>query len=238
MLSWILRRSEPPFPPLAPADPLVVIGDVHGRDDLLEELLAETAQRLPQARRVLVGDLIDRGPDSRDVLTRARDLKDVVVLRGNHEEMLLRFLDAPETGGEAWLRHGGIETLASFGITDPVPDTATRDALRRAMAPGLEDWLRALPLFWQSGNVAVVHAAADPRTPIAQQNPQYLLWGHPGFGRVLRRDGVWVVHGHVIRSAPGRAGGVISIDTGAWRTGQLTAALISAGTLDFLTTGG
>lgn len=229
-----LRRQRPPEP--APAEPLAIIGDVHGRADLLGRMLARIAQEAPDARPVLAGDMIDRGPDSCAVLTRVRALDRAVVLRGNHEEMMVAFLDSPaENGG--WLRHGGDETLRSFGIAAPEADTATRDTLRRALPAGTEDWLRALPCHWISGNVAVVHAGADPRVPIPDQNPRHLLWGHPGFGRFPRRDGLWVVHGHTIVGKPRRGNGVISIDTGAWRSGRLSAVILSQAGSRFLTVG-
>ncbi|RWR29891.1 serine/threonine protein phosphatase [Sinirhodobacter populi] len=211
----------------APERPLAVIGDVHGCLGLLNGLRARIRAESPEARTILVGDMIDRGPDSRGVLEQAwKERENLVALRGNHEQMMLDFLDDPETAGARWLRHGGAATLASFGVTVSTPDTATRDSLRRALPPGMEDWLRTLPLFWQSGNVVVTHAGADPRTPLAQQNPDHLLWGHPGFGRVPRRDGLWIIHGHNIVGRPRSRDGVVSIDTGAWRGGGLTAALI------------
>ncbi len=238
MLKWISRIGRPQFQTIEPAEPLAVIGDVHGCADLLDTLLDVLKHEAPWARPVFVGDLIDRGPDSRRVLERLRLLPAAVVLLGNHEEMMLDFLDAPLERGALWLRHGGIETLASFGIAAAAPDIATRDALRRALGAEREAWLRHLPRWWLSGNVAVVHAGADPRTPIAHQNPRHLVWGHPGFGKVARRDGIWVLHGHVVQSRPNAAGGIISVDTGAWRSGRLSAAVVTAGAVCFFTVGG
>lgn len=236
MISNLLPKfRRPSFPPLAPDQPLAIIGDIHGCAGLLDGLLARVAIENPGAKPVFVGDMIDRGPDSQGVLARIRALDGAVVILGNHEEMMLRFLDEPEDAGPAWLRHGGIQTLESFGITDPAADADTRDALRRAFPPGLEAWLRALPCVWRSGNVMVVHAGADPRRPIADQNPRDLLWGHPGFGRFPRRDGLWVAHGHTIVPKPRQRNGVISVDTGAWQGGGLSAALISAQGVRFLT---
>lgn len=181
---------------------------------------------------MFVGDLIDRGMGSRAVLDRVRGLgAQAVVLRGNHEQMLLDFLDLPSP---EWLRHGGAETLASFGIRDPLPDTATRDALRAALPPGMEEWLRGLPLWWQSGNLVVAHAGADPRQPMPHQAPRSLLWGHPAFGRFPRRDGLWVAHGHVIVPAARAQCGVISVDTGVYATGRLSCALISDAAMRFV----
>ncbi len=221
----------------APAHALAVIGDVHGRADLLGAMLEQLARDHSGYLPVLAGDLVDRGPDSRAVLERVRmPGAGIVVLMGNHERMLLDFLDDPGAAGPAWLRHGGDATLASFGIAKPEPDSATRDALRAALGPA-EAWLRALPTWWQSGTVVVAHAGADPRRAMADQDPRDLLWGHPGFGRFPRRDGLWVVRGHVIVPEPQFGRGVISVDTGACTTGRLSCALISGEGVRFLTVG-
>lgn len=229
------------YPPPRPDEPLAIIGDIHGRDDLLEKLLNDIGRELPAARIICAGDVIDRGPSSAQALRRLRALGgDAVVLRGNHEQMLLDFLDAPGLNGAAWLRGGGASTLGSFGIQaligalDPRILLQAHIALKDALSDGLEAWLRGLPLFWRSGNVAVVHAGADPRTPIEQQNPHYLMWGHPGFARRTRTDGVWVVHGHTIVSEPKIGAGTVSIDTGAYQSGNLSAALITEGSIHFL----
>lgn len=230
-----------PFAPLRPARPVLVIGDVHGCLTLLERLLARAGGAHPEADLVLVGDLIDRGEHSAGVLRLVFARRDALtVLLGNHEEMLLRFLDRPETEAARWLRNGGLQTMASFGIgpigaaPEPEQCRALRDRLRAALGADLEAWLRSLPRLWQSGNVVVTHAGADPWLPIAQQSAQALTWGAADFGRRRRTDGTWIVHGHVIVEAGRCADGVISVDTGAFASGRLTAALISEGQCDFL----
>lgn len=233
-LSRFLAGSAAPQHPAPGKPPVAVIGDIHGCLDLAEWLVARIGRECPEARIVLAGDMIDRGPDSAGVLDWARALPGAVALRGNHEQMLLDALDDPEAAGPVWLRNGGQETLASFGISE---GDAPRDALRAALGPEREAWLRGLPLWWQSGTLVVTHAGADPRLPMAHQNPQHLLWGHPAFGRVARRDGLWIAHGHTIVRKPRCAGGVVSVDTGAWRSGRLTAALISDDGVRFLSTG-
>lgn len=226
--------------PLAPEVPFYALGDLHGRDDLLQQLLQQLYDIAdPQACLVCVGDYIDRGENSADVLRRIHDLQreagaDVMIcLRGNHEQMLLDFLDAPEQSGPRWLRHGGLQTLASFRIPPP-PGPGTddwldmRDRLRAALGAPLESWLRQLPLIWQTGNVAVVHAGADPALPMSAQPAQALLWGHPDFATEPRRDGVWVVHGHTIVDEVQARDGRIGVDTGAYATGRLSATLVQS----------
>ncbi|MDU8910171.1 metallophosphoesterase family protein [Aestuariicoccus sp. MJ-SS9] len=235
------RRASPPPPP-SPETPFAAIGDVHGRDDLVERLLP----RLAELPLVFLGDYVDRGEHSAQVLRRLKAMCDaggrVVCLLGNHEDMMLDFLDAPEVNAERWLRNGGLQTLSSFGVAfrDGGPSgagfAAMRDDLRQAMDPGMEAWLRALPTHYVNGNIAAVHAGADPNRPVERQEPATLLWGHPEFGRTPRRDGRWVVHGHTIHAEPTVSDRVIAIDTGAYASNILTAAVFRADTVDFVTT--
>jgi serine/threonine protein phosphatase 1 len=220
---------------------IAIVADVHGMDGALEAILDLLAREAPQARVIFVGDLIDRGDNSAQVLRQVCGLGDTVeVLLGNHEEMALNFLNNPEQNGEKWLRYGGLQTLASFGIGG-IRETSfgteleiARDAFRDALGENLVQWLRERPRIWRGGNVAVTHAGADPWRPIEMQTAHDLTWGHPDFGKRARRDGLWVVHGHEIVSDPVCAAGIISIDTGAYAGGRLTAAILSDGTVRFL----
>ena len=228
--------------PLAPERPVAVIGDVHGRDDLLGRLLERLGREVPEHAVVLVGDLVDRGEQSAAVLRRVMERPDLTVLKGNHEAMCLDFLADPERKGALWIRTGGLQTLASFGVgglgISPGPEAlrTAAERLAQAMGPAMIGWLRALPTRWRSGNVAVVHAAADPARPLEEQEEAALLWGHPRFEEETRSDGLWVVHGHTILPEPLAAGGRIGVDTGAYATGRLTAALIAPGSVTFAST--
>ena len=228
---------------LAPAERFFAIGDIHGRLDLLQGLLAALDGDCPL---VFVGDYIDRGDYSAQVLHHLRHLntspgRRVICLMGNHEDMLLSFLDDPAKMGRIWLQNGGAQTLASFGLTDidtaNFEPEAVADRLRPVMGAPLLDWLQNRPLTWTSGNVTAVHAGLDPAKRIDAQPGQVCLWGHPKFARRARRDGHWVVHGHTIVTEPRVAGRVVSIDTGAFATDHLTAAEISDGAVRFVTTG-
>ena len=227
-----LRRSEKP----APASSFLVVGDVHGRDDLLARAFARADEiGVPL---ISVGDVADRGPDSAAALRRLAERQDAICLMGNHEEMMIDFLDGAVDRGLHWLRHGGRETLESFGVSPsfrPMDQEAARVALVRAMGSDLVEWLRARPSYWISGNVAITHAGADPFRPLDAQDRE-LRWGHPDFGRRGRRDGLWIVHGHNIVPKPLMRNRIISIDTGAWATGRLTLALFEDGGLRFEST--
>ncbi len=111
-----------------------------------------------------------------------------------------------------------------------------RDALLRAAGDDLVAWMRGLPLVWSSGNLHVTHAGGDPASPIEPRRGHGLLWGHPDFLRKSRQDGYWMVHGHYVVSEAASTGGRISVDTGAYATGRLTAALIEPGSVRFLST--
>lgn len=252
LLSFLRRRPvpDPEFPPLTrPGRPLAIIGDLHGRSDLLDQMMTRIAARDARARVIVVGDMVDRGPDSAGVVralfghsTAAPG--DVICLMGNHERMLLDFLTDPPRHGPRWLSHGGTETLASFGLspwtrssaTDPNARLAALAAdLRAAMGADLVTWLESLPLCWREEALAITHAGADPARALDAQDPATLLWGHRAFLRQPRRDGVWVAHGHTIVRAAGAEAGRIAVDTGAWRTDRLSAAWIDETGLSFIT---
>lgn len=237
LLSRLFGRAAPTDPGPRPDGPVSVIGDIHGRIDLLDQLLGQMPD---DGTTVFVGDLIDRGDQSRAVLERIAELTTgapgrFVCLMGNHEKMMLDFIDRTAERGGRWLRNGGLQTLASFGVSG-VTDSSegdllldARDDLRAALDPALEDWMRALPLSWRSGTLWCVHAAADPARPMTDQDPRVLLWGHRDFLSKPRRDGQWVAHGHTPVDTPAAAQSRIPTDTGAYYSGRLTAAHIRPG---------
>lgn len=247
------QRAGPVFEaPMAPGAPVYVVGDIHGRADLIEPLM----QRIDQdsidndygaPRLVFVGDYVDRGEHSAAVLNHVRELnaflpEAVICLRGNHEQMMLDFLDDPASWGGRWVRNGGLQTLASFGIGG-LSERATMEeliaasaAFERALPEGMEAWLRNLPYFWATGNVVCTHAAMDPSQPPDMQSRNTMLWGHEDFHRTARMDETWVVHGHTIVPEPAITAGRIAIDTGAYYSGILTAAAIAPDRCDFLST--
>lgn len=246
-LSRLFRPGQQSVP--QPAAPLIVVGDIHGRADLLEQLIDRLSKHTDTNQTlVFVGDYIDRGETSADVLGLLQALQGsiwpgkVICLQGNHEAMMLDFLDEPEEAGAFWLQNGGAQTLASYGIhppeMSPGPLLEARDALTDALGPATISWLQALPLCHHSGNVFISHAGADPQAPLDQQDATHLLWGHPEFATTPRRDGAWVAHGHTIQDQASAENGRIRVDTGAYATHRLTAALISGGICHFIATGG
>ncbi|WP_172300329.1 metallophosphoesterase [Pseudoruegeria sp. HB172150] len=233
------------FPPPLPDETFYAVGDVHGRFDLLCRLVEKIQRSDPSVPIVCVGDYIDRGENSRAVLTFLKLLPEyrnapVICLLGNHEQMCLSMIDDPSRHADRWLHYGGLQTVASFGVALSKGNRETRarklrDDLVQAMGDDMIAWIRSLPSYWQSGNIVVTHAGADPLVPIANQPKNNMIWGHPEFTTARRNDGIWVVHGHTITDRPTAESGRIAIDTGAYATGQLSAARISPEGIAFVT---
>lgn len=220
---------------LPPGLRVYAIGDVHGRLDLLRPLLGWIAQdsatrAAAEVHIVFLGDLIDRGPASAGVLDLLAIGVDVPgarhILCGNHEEMLLAIHDGDASGAGDWLRHGGAETLASYGV-DAAPfwddPEALPLALRIAIPPRHVALMRAMLEQVRIGDYLFVHAGIRPGVPLDRQAPRDLRWIRREFLRSHADHGVVVVHGHTIVPAVDYRFNRIAIDTGAYRTGRLTA---------------
>lgn len=235
-----LFRSPAPAAPAAcvpEGQRWYVIGDVHGRRDLFEALAAaidddDGAAAPAETTVVLLGDLVDRGPDSAGVIACARAWqrrRTVRLLAANHEEMFLESFDDSEMLRH-FLRHGGRETMLSYGIDRTRYNAMSIEDLQaemarivpaedRAFLANAEEWIEA-------GDYLLVHAGINPAVSLAEQRRSDLLWirnrflDHPdAFSHV-------VVHGHTIFDEVEDAGTRIGIDTGAYRTGRLTALVL------------
>ena len=236
------KAAAAPGPRLPAGYRLYAVGDVHGRDDLLGQLLArieEDSSRRGPAKQLLVflGDLIDRGPSSKQVVERLRTLRPpgtrLVFLAGNHEEVLLRIV-----GGEAslvpdWLRFGGAECLQSYGaepkgLRKQAPETALA-AVRSAIPREHLEFLRTFDDTFRAGDYLFVHAGIRPGVPLAEQSPSDLRWIREPFLSDATGHGFVVVHGHTIREQVEERGNRIGIDTGAYRHGVLTALGLEGG---------
>lgn len=231
---------------------IYAIGDIHGRYDLLRRLLRQIKAHhssLPRAERVriiVLGDFVDRGPDSARVLklllriSRRTDI--VVCLLGNHEDLMLDALAGMERAQSAWLRLGGDATLQSFGITldilGALDSRAAAALMRAAVTQPAIDWMRTRPLMIRSGDYIFCHAGLRPGTPIWQQTREDLLWIR---GEFLESsdpfEGAVVVHGHSISTEVEQLENRIGIDTGAYRTGVLTALYLEGLERTIISTG-
>lgn len=225
------------------------IGDIHGRVDLLQALqrqIAADAASAPGDRLIVyLGDYVDRGMNSREVI----DLLlagpppgfEAVHLMGNHEDMLLDFTETTE-GGVNWLHNGGNTTLHSYGVG--LPPGVRKDAdLVPAQMRFLEQlppehlaFYRGLRLKHVEGDYLFVHAGIRPGVPLDKQDPEDLLWIRSSFLNSSADHGYCVVHGHSITDEIDDRENRIGIDTGAYATGQLTALGIDGENSWFLQT--
>ena len=221
------------------------VGDIHGEAGRLAELLrtveADAAEAPGDRLLVTLGDYVDRGPDSREVIDILEDEPlsgfRYVHLIGNHEQMMLDFLDDPENGPR-WLMNGGDATCRSYGI-DPLgghwdaggADSSSRlDELRRGLEEALpvthRRFLDALALHHREGDYLFVHAGLRPNRPLAVQDPEDLIWIRDPFLYSARDHGFVVVHGHTPTSEPDRQPNRIGIDTGACYGGRLSCLVL------------
>lgn len=230
---------------------LYAIGDVHGRDDLLAELLArieaDSAAR-PPAKLVLVflGDLIDRGPSSAQVVERLRTYSRpgtrLVFLTGNHEEVLFRILAGEASLISDWLRFGGAECLQSYGL-DPgavrrMPLPRALDAIRAAIPEPHVQFLQGFDDTFRAGAYLFVHAGIRPGIPLAEQSRTDLRWIREPFLTDQADHGYVVIHGHTIGEQVEERNNRIGIDTGAYRFGVLTALGLERADRWYLQAGG
>lgn len=216
---------------------IYAVGDVHGRADLLALLLTQIdvdSILHPVARPITVflGDYIDRGPASKCVLdlllTQAPP--EAVFLKGNHEDLLLKFLQ-DATVLDTWRYCGGLETLVTYGLKPPInPSPSDQIDLARDLARALPDnhrtFLQSLALSFVCGDFLFVHAGVRPLVPLRDQTENDLLWIRNEFLLWEKDFEKIVVHGHTPVREPDIRANRINIDTGAFATGRLTCMTI------------
>jgi len=216
-----------------------VVGDIHGRLDLLEDLLAKIhaeLQHRPAAKTLLVfvGDLIDRGPASAHVIERLRTYKRpgirTVFLLGNHEEVLLRILAGDAALITKWRWFGGSECLQSYGVEPGrfahLTDEQALELVRVAIPKEHVKFLEGFVDSCRFGDYLFVHAGIRPGVELEQQSQNDLRWIREPFLLDQRDHGFVVVHGHTISDEVEVFSNRIGIDTGAYRSGILTALAI------------
>ena len=228
---------------------IYAVGDVHGRLDLLRRLealiAADLAQRQPmRSTLVMLGDYVDRGADSKGVIehlsTRQRLCGEEIFLRGNHEQVLLDFLDDAGVLG-SWCHFGGLETLYSYGLKPSLPLTPEsqeelRLALRRALPPQHLSLLQDTRLSFETDTHYFVHAGVNPRVSLTRQTAADLLWIRDDFLTSTRRLEKVIVHGHTPREIPEVLPHRINVDTGAYATGRLSCAVLTGSHCQIIST--
>lgn len=228
------------------------IGDIHGRADLLEQMFkridADFAQApVPHRIEVFLGDYVDRGPASRQVLDLligrgARHLIErgrthqTIFLKGNHEALLVDFIAHPSTLGD-WQRLGGLETLMSYGLAAFInkrihAELAT--AFDKALPPSHRRFLDDLKPSFVCGDYFFVHAGVRPGVALEKQRAEDLLWIRQEFLFCEEAFGKIIVHGHTPVMQPDIRPNRINIDTGAYATGRLSCLVLEADTMRIL----
>lgn len=242
------QQELPPRPQAGTA--IYAIGDIHGcaaELDRLHALIAEDAARLAdglKAVRVYLGDYVDRGPDSKGVIDRlieARETGDAVFLIGNHDAELMAYLGDPATLAR-WRAIGATETLASYGMPPPPvnPSPAALAAyaaqFRMQVPEAHMAFLQALRPCWRSGDLFFAHAGVRPGLKLDEQSVQDLMWIREPFLSSGRNFGAFVVHGHSSGYRIDMRANRLCIDTGAYATGALSAAVFDGGPVRVLST--
>jgi serine/threonine protein phosphatase 1 len=222
-----------------PADlRIYAIGDIHGRLDLLEKLLARIDADIAQRRAarpiyVFLGDYIDRGPSSRETIDRLIEhgaMHESVFLKGNHELIAIKCLS--DRGlFDQWLRLGGRETLVSYGV--PAKSQANgkqiaelQSAFHSALPQAHFRFFRDLKNSFECGDFFFAHAGVKPNVELSRQKENDLLWIRGEFLSSNEDFGKIIVHGHTPNSEIDVGPNRINIDTGAFATGRLTCLVV------------
>ena len=229
------------------------VGDILGRLDLLTEMVGRiradlAARPHPHPLLVFLGDYIDRGPEVRGVIEALMALRDDALparfLLGNHDSYVQAYLDDPDWYDRTyhWLHEnmGGNATLASYGVPGASSDRPeeTRDAFARAFPKEHMAFIDACEWMAPVGGYLFVHAGIRPGVPLAHQVRDDLIWIREPFLSSERDFGVKVVHGHTIVPAVEHRANRIAVDTGAVRTGVLSAVVLEGDRVDLLTPAG
>lgn len=219
---------------------IYAVGDIHGRADLLNDLLNLVADDMNDAdelvvRLVFLGDYVDRGFHSKEVIERLVELKNQTsglhFLKGNHEQAMAQFLNDASVG-HVWLEYGGLETLHSYGVhcvrssSDTGAFEQAREELNEKLPESHRQFLSELEISVEYGDYFFVHAGVRPGVALADQDEEDLLWIRDDFIRSNAKHEKVIVYGHTPSESPVDKAARIGVDTGAYMTGRLTAVAL------------
>jgi serine/threonine protein phosphatase 1 len=215
---------------------LYAIGDIHGRLDLLDVLLgkiaADNVARTPaHMTLIFLGDLPDRGPDSKGVIDRLialnASVQECIFLAGNHEELMIRMAEGDRAIAPVFHRAGGRETLISYGVSADAYDSwdfdAVSEAAMNAIPQAHVDFLKSFTDWHRVGDYVFVHAGLRPGFAVEDQDVQDLRWIKTEFTKSPVDHGAMIIHGHSITDGVDEQPNRIGLDTGAYYSGVLTA---------------
>ncbi len=239
LAGFLFGNKEFPIPSIPEGSRLYCIGDIHGRHDLLIQILDRIRQDLESySGRVIIvylGDFIDRGMNTREVvdtlIKSSWEGVEYVYLRGNHEQSLLSFLQDASVG-KPWFSFGGNATLASYGVHFPKIPTRLEELLsiqielRNQIPFSHLEFFKNTTYCYECGSYFFVHAGIRPGYPLSRQRPEDIMWIREEFLSSKKRFEKVVVHGHTIVSEPEVLPNRIGIDTGAYATGKLTCLIL------------
>jgi len=245
-------KSIPPLlTGLADQHRIYCIGDIHGRVDLLYQLhkliIADSDNYHGTKTLVYLGDYIDRGSESKQVLdclldeTQLTSFKKVYLL-GNHEQVLLQFLYTDDAHiANDWFKFGGLATLMSYGVElrgiPTLKDLARiRTELHNKIPKQHLDFYKNLSFYYEAGDYFFVHAGIKPKLKLDKQRPEDLLWIRDEFITSQLFHGKIIVHGHTVSPEPELLSNRIGIDTGAYSSGKLTCAVLENLNCNFIQT--
>jgi serine/threonine protein phosphatase 1 len=223
---------------------IYAIGDVHGRLDLLQQLeaqiVADAADLAGEVWLLLLGDVIDRGPQSAQVVEHLLAPPPAgfrrFCLMGNHEDMLLDFLAQPDPFAP-WLDNGGIATLRSYGVPDEAWHSRPLEEIVATFLPQAHvDFFEQLPVVIETPHFFFAHAGIRPGRPLTAQARDDLLWYRDDYAADYGSLPKTVVHGHTPLPAPMVRPRRVALDTGACFSGMLSAARLVAGAAPVLIT--
>ncbi len=202
-----------------------VIADIHGCSKPLRALLTKITVNPLTDTLIFLGDYIDRGPNSKEVVAEIIKLAEkfprIITLMGNHEQMLLEFMQG--RGRDLFLKYGGRETLESYGMDPPFTD----NPVDFIPADHL-DFFNSLDTYWEDDNYIYVHAGLQPGVNLNRQSTEWCLWSR---GKFINSDydfGKTVIFGHTEHSEPLIKANKIGIDTGSFYGGRLTCLVLPA----------
>ncbi|MGB3722199.1 MAG: metallophosphoesterase [Pacificimonas sp.] len=226
------------------------IGDIHGMARLLKTLLKTIKRDLKgyegRSEIVFLGDYIDRGPDSAAVIERLCEGPGPgdawICLKGNHDAFLSDTMYAEKLNSRyyrAWVEQGGLEAMLSWGVDRATvygdPDEAVA-ALRKAMPKPHRKFFRKLKSSYQTGDYMFVHAGVRPHIDLDDQQEKDLLWIREDFLKHRKDFGAHIVHGHTIFEDVDAQRNRTGVDTGAYKTGKLSALVLEGKTRRVLST--